>query len=515
MNLRARLLLGFLLLALAPTLALTWVMLDQIERAHRVLVPSPGVEQALESALVVSKTTLRRTEATLHGLAADWAGFLEPAPMRPPQRASIAVTLRSAGVDLAQLYRREAGTWKLVEEVDPPGVLPAGPTDLSAEIESALAGDGTVRSPRGALGAVASVAPDWAVVAADRTPPDFFDRVAAAGEGAALYRRIAAGYGQVSRVALLLGALALFLMLALLAGWLAARLSGQLTRPVAGLAAAFERVAAGDLEARVRPAGAREVKRLGTSFNQMVERLAEARAQLARAEREAAWRGIARRVAHEIKNALTPMRLSLHGLQKRLGDVPESERAGARKGLDALLEEIESLSRLAEQFSDYARLPEPRRRLLDLTALARSAVALHERPGFELLFQSPAEPVWVDGDSLMLGRVLNNLLVNALEAMPQGGCVEVEVRVRDGHAQVEVRDRGEGIPEEIRSRVFEPYFSTKGRGSGLGLAMSRDIVAQHGGSLALEGRQDRGTTVRVALPLAQAGPGAARGETQA
>ncbi len=501
MSLRARLLSAFLLLALAPTLALTLVMLEQIERAHRVLVPSPGVEQALEGALVVSKTTLGRAEATLHGLASDWARLLEEGPPGPAERASLSATLRGAGVDFAQFYRREAGRWRLVAEVHPPGVLAPAAMDLTEELDGALAGDGTLRSRRGALCAVARAGAGGVVVAGDRVPPDFFPRMEAVAEGANLYRRIAAGYSAISRAALLVWALALSLLLALAAAWLATRLSRQLTRPVAEVAAAMERVAAGDLAVRVKPAGARELKRVGARFNQMAERLADARAQLARAERDAAWRGIARRVAHEIKNALTPMSLSLYGLEKRVAAIPETERPAARQGLAALVEEVESLSRLAEQFADFARLPEPQRKPVDLAALARSSGALHQRPGFEVRLDLGPDPVWVEGDALLLGRVLNNLLLNAVEAMPRGGRIEVRLRAGPELAELEIRDRGEGIGEEVMRRVFEPYFSTKGRGSGLGLSMARDIAAQHGGGLHLESRPGQGTVARLQLPL--------------
>ncbi len=501
MSLRARLLLSFLISALVPFLALTIVVFEQIDQAHSVLVRSPGVENSLESALIVSKTTLRRTEATLHGLVADWAKFLGAGRLRPPVRASIAATLRSAGVDFAQIYERRQGGWRLVEQVDLPGVLAPEPVDLSGDVESALSGDGTVRSARGALGAVARLGPDWAVLAADRVPPDFFERVDAAARGVSIYRRIGA-YSEVSRGVLRLWALMLCLVLALVSAWLGTRFAAQLTRPVSELAAALERVAGGDLAVRVDPAGAREVKQVGAAFNQMAGRLSEARSQLARAEREAAWRSIARRVAHEIKNPLTPMRLSLHRLEKRLSSVESAERPAVRESLQAMLTEVENLTRLAEQFSDYARLPEPTFGPVDLAARARAACSLHQWPGIALDLSTPETPVWVHGDVLLLDRMLHNLLLNACEAMPDGGSVQVRLGTRDGRAVLEVEDRGMGMSDEVKSRVFEPYFSTKARGSGLGLAITRDIVAQHGGQLELESELGQGTTFRVRLPLA-------------
>jgi nitrogen fixation/metabolism regulation signal transduction histidine kinase len=513
-NLRARLLLGFLALSLVPTLVLTTLMLEQIDQAHRVLVHSPGVEQALESALVVSKITMGRAEATLHGLAADWARLLDPGPLGAAQRSALAATLRSTGADFAQLYRLEGGAWRLVEEVNAPGVLTAEPADLSADLAGALAGDGTVRSTRGALAAVASIGREWLVLFGDRVPPDFFQRVAQAGEGASIYRRIGA-YSKVWRGVLLVWALALSLGLALVAAWLATRLSDQLTRPVAELVAALERVAGGDLQVRVRAAGAREIKQLGGSFNQMAERLAQARAELGRAERKAAWGGIAAGVAHEIRNALTPMGSSLHLLRKRVDSVDAEQRPTVRENLDALSAEVEGLTRLAEEFSDLGRLPEPRTAALDLAALARKAATLHARAGYDLAVDAPPGAVWVQGDDLLLGRVLHNLVINACEAMPTGGRVVIRVKAADGGASLEVQDTGSGIPAELRARVLERDVSTKQRGSGLGLAFSRDVVELHGGRLELESEPDRGTTARVVLPPGPPPPGASGKESAA
>jgi nitrogen fixation/metabolism regulation signal transduction histidine kinase len=503
MSLRARLLLGFLLLSLAPTAVLTAIMLEQIDQAHRTLVHSPGVEQSLESALVVSKTMLRRAESSLHGLAEDGSRTLGPGVLAAAERDRLGETLRAAGADFAQTYRRESAAWVLVDEVLPPGVLATQRTDLGALLPDALAGDGLVRSGQGALAAVALLGRDWAVVVGDRVPPDFFERMAAAGQGAGLYRQIGA-YSKVWRGVLLVWALGLSALLAMLSLWLSARLATQLTRPVAELAGAFERVAGGDLGVRVRPAGAREIKQLGVSFNQMAEGLAGARAELARAERKAAWGGIARRVAHEIRNALTPMGSSLHLLRKRVNAVASDERGVVEENLDALAQEVEGLSRMAEEFSDLGRLPEPSMAPLDLATLARRTGTLHRRPGYDLTVAEPVEPVWVRGDGLLLGRVLHNLIINAREAMSRGGAIELQVERRGSLACVEVRDRGPGIPEGLRGRVLEPYTSTKERGSGLGLAFSRDVVDQHGGELELESRPGGGTVVRVLLPLAPA-----------
>src|SRR5262249_25428679 len=177
---------------------------------------------------------------------------------------------------------------------------------------------------------------------------------------------------------------------------------------------------------------------------------------------------------------LTPMSLSIHRLQKRVALVPESERRAVRDSLEALLQEIDHLTRLADSFSQYARMPEPREEPLDLSELARACGALHEPQDIELHVACDT-PLPVRGDRLLLSRVLHNLLVNACEASPKRGVVELETGGDDGEAWVEVRDRGPGLDPAVAARVFEPYVSTKHRGSGLGLSLVRDIASQHRG----------------------------------
>jgi nitrogen fixation/metabolism regulation signal transduction histidine kinase len=242
------------------------------------------------------------------------------------------------------------------------------------------------------------------------------------------------------------------------------------------------------------------VRTLAASFNTMTERLEQAREALAQAEREAAWRDVARRLAHEIKNPLTPMRLSLHRLQRRADLVPDAERAAVRDSLDALLQEVEHLTRLAEHFSQYAHLPEPQREPLELGELARAVAALHE-PEHVRVRSTPGAPVRVTGDRLLLSRALHNLLLNACEASPAG--TEVEVRTGSGGREgwVEVLDRGPGLSAEVAASAFEPYVSTKNRGSGLGLSLVRDIAAQHEGRATLENREGGGACARLVLPL--------------
>jgi two-component system nitrogen regulation sensor histidine kinase NtrY len=222
-----------------------------------------------------------------------------------------------------------------------------------------------------------------------------------------------------------------------------------------------------------------------------------------RAEREAAWREVARRIAHEIKNPLTAMRYALHRLQRRAELVPEAERAAVQQSLDAILEELKSLAAMADQFAQYARMPEPRLEPVDLAEIARGVAALHEPETVRLDLGD--RPLCVRGDRLLLSRAMHNLVLNACEATTGGTPVELVARVQGATATFDVLDRGSGLPEHLRDRLFDPYVSTKNRGSGLGLSLVRDVAQQHGGRITLENRAGGGVCARLELPLAQEG----------
>jgi signal transduction histidine kinase len=162
---------------------------------------------------------------------------------------------------------------------------------------------------------------------------------------------------------------------------------------------------------------------------------------------------------------------------------------------------VEHLTQLAESFSQYARLPEPREELLELSELARACGALHEPHGLRLSVRCDT-PLPVRGDRLLLSRALHNLLVNAIEASPADGEVELVSGRNGSEAWVEVRDRGLGVAPELAGRVFEPYVSNKHRGSGLGLSLVRDIAVQHKGSVTLVNRDGGGAVARLSLPVA-------------
>ena len=346
--------------------------------------------------------------------------------------------------------------------------------------------------------------------------PDSLGRPAAALAVPTLSEQATIEVGQARMVAYLFGGLLLLLVAIVI---LAILLAGQLTGPFGRLREGLQNVGAGGSEAPIPVETHDEVGELVESFNAMQSQLAESRRRLAAQERELAWSEMARQVAHEIKNPLMPMKLSVQHLQRVFRPAgeeapPEAIRFAAQFGrtTDMLIDQIETLNRIASDFSSFARMPAQRPERLDVTEVAEEAAALFEGPLSEsgrarLALDLAPDPLWATADRDELRRVFVNLLTNALQAMPdrdRPGTITLRTRAHAGSAVAEVQDDGSGIPEDVQPRVFQPSFSTKTSGMGLGLAISKRAVEAAGGSVAFETAEDEGTTFTVRVPLADA-----------
>jgi two-component system nitrogen regulation sensor histidine kinase NtrY len=234
---------------------------------------------------------------------------------------------------------------------------------------------------------------------------------------------------------------------------------------------------------------------------------------LVSAQRLAAWGDVARRIAHEIKNPLTPIRLSAERIKRKFRKgMAEAEAADLDQMTDVIVRQTEDLRRIVDEFSKFARMPEPDRRDADLTALVRDAVTLQEAGQPEVRFVTvlPAAQVLAELDAGMISQALTNLIKNAGEAIEsyvEGGTVEesflptirVMLRVEGSQACITIEDNGVGLPED-RARLFEPYVTTRAKGTGLGLPIVKKIVEEHGGSLHLEDAEGRGARAVLRLP---------------
>ncbi len=248
-----------------------------------------------------------------------------------------------------------------------------------------------------------------------------------------------------------------------------------------------------------------EIGSLVAEYNHKLNELAEAAAKLAQSERESAWREMAKQVAHEIKNPLTPMKLSIQHLQ-RVFD-PNDPKASERieRVTSSLIEQIDALTHIANEFSNFAKLPQPVITEIDLIALIKAVVALFDSDSnihINLELNTSEERILIPGDKEMLLRVLNNLVSNGIQAVALNNPVQIVVAVETNEQLVFIRikDNGTGIPEDQIQTIFEPYFTTKSTGTGLGLAMVKQIVETHRGSIEIEQTSAEGTTVLITLP---------------
>ena len=232
---------------------------------------------------------------------------------------------------------------------------------------------------------------------------------------------------------------------------------------------------------------------------------------LLQAQRDAAWAEVARRLAHEIKNPLTPIQLSAERLQLKLE--PKLETADAEilaRSTQTIVNQVAALKRMVDAFSQYARTPEPAMRVLDMNGLIREVLALYESLGSSMKLNLASDLPAVQGDATQLRQVIHNLLQNAQDAM--GGAeaprIEIATAVRDGRAEFSVTDNGTGFPEHLMKRAFEPYVTTKPRGTGLGLSIVRKIVEEHNGEVTITNVAPHGARIAIVLPPAVSNAGA-------
>ncbi|MFZ5471355.1 MAG: ATP-binding protein [Myxococcota bacterium] len=288
------------------------------------------------------------------------------------------------------------------------------------------------------------------------------------------------------------------LALAVLGGLFVAR---RVTRPVESLTAAASKIAAGALDTKVEEKASGEIGELVRTFNRMTSDLKATTEQLVASERVAAWQEVARRLAHELKNPLTPIRMSLETLLAATDANSPRFQALFKESAGAMLEEVERLRRIVDEFSRFARLPKPQLAELDLGELAAQVLSLFTSPPEGVQLSQTLQPnVVVSADRDQLTQVLLNLIKNAGEAMPRGGRIEVRVKAAGEEAVLEVEDTGPGVKPEDRARLFEPYFTTKEGGTGLGLAIAARICQEHRGRLEVGGEVGKGAVFSVVLP---------------
>ncbi len=312
---------------------------------------------------------------------------------------------------------------------------------------------------------------------------------------------------KIIRIAGIVAAAALFIGF-LVSLWISARI----TKPVEELAEGAREVAGGRWDTRIRVRGRDEIGQLARAFNDMTQTLAAQKERLVQTERVAAWRELARRLAHELRNPLFPMQITVENLQK-------ARQLDAKQFLEVFHEstatlkaELANLNTIVGRFSDFSKMPSPQFARVNLNEALRNAVRLFE-PQFnevgkptitpELFLTDPLPEI--DADPDLLHRAFQNLILNALDAMPAGGTLTLRTSEQKGGVRIEVADTGKGLAPEECSRLFTPYYTTKQQGTGLGLAIVQSVVSDHRGTISVSSEEGRGTTFRINLPQRQPG----------
>jgi two-component system nitrogen regulation sensor histidine kinase NtrY len=286
--------------------------------------------------------------------------------------------------------------------------------------------------------------------------------------------------------------------------------SARITRPLEELAEGAREVASGRWDTVIDLRGKDEIGQLASAFNEMTETLAAQRDQLVQTERVAAWRELARRLAHELRNPLFPLQITVENLQK-------ARQLDAKQFLEVFNEstatlkaELANLNTIVGRFNDFSKMPAPHFARVNVNESLRNAVRLFE-PQFNAVGKPPVIPEYflteplpeIDADADLLHRAFQNLVLNALDAMPAGGTLTMRTTEHEGNVRIEVSDTGKGLTPEECSRLFTPYYTTKVQGTGLGLAIIQSVISDHHGTISVSSDEGHGTTFRIELPQRQ------------
>ena len=299
------------------------------------------------------------------------------------------------------------------------------------------------------------------------------------------------------------------ILIGLLISWWVSR---RITKPVEELAAGAHEVATGRWDTRIDVRGSDEIGQLATAFNDMTRTLASQKEKLVQTERVAAWRELARRLAHELRNPLFPLQITVENLQRAKQLEAKQFLEVFNESTATLKAELSNLNAIVGRFSDFSKMPAPHFAKVNLNEALRNAVRLFE-PQFhevgkptittEFFLTEPLPEIEADPD--LLHRAFQNLVLNALDAMPAGGTLTLRTSEHSGNVRMEVADTGKGLTPEECSRLFTPYYTTKQQGTGLGLAIVQSVVSDHHGTISVSSEEGRGATFRSELPRHQPG----------
>jgi len=290
------------------------------------------------------------------------------------------------------------------------------------------------------------------------------------------------------------------LFLAMMFGYI---FSSRLTRPIYELIRASDRLANGDFSARIEYSGRGELGNLTDTFNEMAFDLENYRNKLVETERLSAFTLMARKVAHEMKNPLTPIRIAIQDLRRSRAESSPEFAEDFERSTKTALDEVSSLVKIVDEFSEFARFPAPKPQPDDLNEIVESAISLYgnETAAGTLKSDLTVKKMPVFADREQIKRALVNVIKNGFEAIPPGGHVTVRTIATDRKATIIIADNGHGLSDSARENLFSPYFTTKPGGSGLGLVIVKKILSEHDGGIKITNSTEGGTAVVIDLPI--------------
>jgi signal transduction histidine kinase len=307
---------------------------------------------------------------------------------------------------------------------------------------------------------------------------------------------------RIRSAALLVGGGGIILAI-LLSSWASARV----TRPVEQLAEAAREVAGGNWNTQVEVTSSDELGELAQAFNRMTLELTEQRERLVQTERVAAWRELARRLAHELKNPLFPLQLTVENLIRAREQSPEVFEEILKESSSTLLAEIANLKAIISRFSEFSRMPQPQFQTVQINDVVQNVVRLFhaqfetpDRPPINCKLELDSHLLPIAADPELLHRAISNLVLNAMDAMSNGGTLTLRTRQRERGITLEIEDTGNGLTPEECERLFTPYYTSKAHGTGLGLAIVQSVITDHDGRIIVRSQPGKGTAFLIELP---------------
>ena len=309
-----------------------------------------------------------------------------------------------------------------------------------------------------------------------------------------------------TRIASLLNVMInVYALIFIVVGLFAVIIARQITAPLSFMQFNLSKIIYGQKNEPIRWERDDEIGALVNEYNKMISALENSAQKLAQSERESAWREMAKQVAHEIKNPLTPLKLGLQLLEKSWRDKDPKFDQKFERFSKSFVEQIESLSSIASEFSSFAKMPDTHIEQINVFEMLGQAVTIFvQMDDIKIMYQPPETPFYISADRDQVLRCFNNLLKNAIEAKPpdQPGIIDISYLITSKNILLSIKDNGNGIPENMREKIFEPNFTTKSSGTGLGLAFVKNSIENAGGKVWFETIQGVGTTFYLSLPAA-------------